>query len=494
MKLDGLLKSLEVLYVDGKTDIEITQIIDDSRKTKEGSLFIAVDGFTVDGHDYVFTAIENGAKAIVISKDIKNLKKVCKSHGITVIKVKDTRPVLAQVASRFYDEPSKKLELIGVTGTNGKTSTTYFIEAIFEEAGRSVGVIGSIGNIINKKLWQTKNTTPESLEIQELLDRMVNTNIDTCVIETSSHALELHRVDFCNFDVGVFTNLTSDHLDYHKNIENYFNAKLKLFHLTKKHNIINIDDEYGMRIIKNIEELNTQVVTYGLNNSANIYATDLKYSSKGVCYTLNTPKGSVEIKTNIPGEFTVYNSLAAACCGYVYDIELDTIKDGIESIPGIKGRFEVVPTDEDFTVIIDFANTSDSLEKALQTVRQFSDGRVVVVFGAGGNRDRSKRPIMGEIAAMNSDFCVVTSDNPRDEDPLKIIEEVIEGVKKVDCEYVVIVDRKEAIRYALKNCRPNDVILLAGKGHETYTIIGDQVLPFDEKRIIQDILKEKDNC
>ncbi|MTI49046.1 UDP-N-acetylmuramoyl-L-alanyl-D-glutamate--2,6-diaminopimelate ligase [Sporosalibacterium faouarense] len=491
MKLIDLLKGIRVIDIDGPTDIDISKVVDDSRNALKNSLFVAIDGFSVDGHKYISEAIDNGASAIVISKELYEIGNISNEDRVTMISVENTRRALARIASRFYNKPSEKMELIGVTGTNGKTSITYYVEAIFKEYGKKVGIIGSIGNLIDGELKRTKNTTPEPLEIQEIFNSMADAEINLCVMEASSHALDLGRVDYCQFDVGVFTNLTTDHLDYHKNFDNYYNAKIKLFYKTQKCNIINIDDRYGRRIFNEVKNLKTQLLTYGLDSSADIFASNIVYSAQGVRYTLNTPKGKITIVTNTPGEFTVYNTLAAAACGYIYEIDLQTIKQGIESIKGIKGRFEVIPVDRDFTVIIDFAHTPEGLENALKTIKQFATGRIIVLFGGGGDRDRSKRPKMGEIAAKNSDVCIVTSDNPRSEDPKRIIDEILVGVHKVRNDFISIIDRKEAIRYALDNSMANDVILLAGKGHETYTLIEDTILPFDERKIVYDILNEE---
>ncbi len=487
MKLKDLIKQIDVIKIDGETDIDIMHIDHDSRKIENDSLFIAIKGFIVDGHDFIENAIKNGAKAVLVEKDTDSIE------GITIVKVENTREVMAKISSIFFKEPSKKIDIIGITGTNGKTSTTYFIKSIFDAAGKNAGIIGGIGNIINSEIRKTNITTPESLEVQYILHKMVESNVDICAMEASSHALELHRVDYCDFDIGVFSNLTIDHLDYHETIENYLDAKIKLFYKTQRFNIINIDDKYGKEIIKRIEKLSTPVLTYGVNNNAEVYATNIEHSAEGVRFVLNTPKGCTNINMKTPGLFTVYNALAAAACGYTYDIDLEVIKRGLEDIKGVKGRFEVVPTGKNFSVIIDFAHTPDSLEKALVTVSQFAKGRRIVLFGLGGNKYKSKRPIMGEIAAKNSDLCIITSDNPRTEDPESIIKEVLEGVKRANGNYVAIVDRREAIRYAILNSQPNDVILLAGKGHETYTIMGDKKLPFDERKVVLEALVELDN-
>lgn len=486
MKLVDLIKELDVISIDGETDLIIDQIQHDSRKVKENGLFVALEGFTVDGHDYITQAIERGAVAIIAKKNVDLPK------GVTLVRVNNPRTALAKLASTFYKEPSKKLGIIGITGTNGKTTTTYLVDAIFHAWGKNVGIIGSIGNIINGKLYKTKNTTPESLELQEIFHQMVEAQVDICTMEASSHALELHRVDYCDFDIGVFTNLSVDHLDYHKTLEKYLTAKTKLFYKTKKCNIINIDDEYGEVIVEKISKLDVPLLTYGLNDNADIYATNIEYRADGVKFKLNTSEGSIDITMNMPGLFTVYNALAAGSCGVAFRLPLETIKKGLESIKGVKGRFETVPTGRDFTVIIDSAHTPDSLKKALETIDQFAKGRKIIVFGAGGDRDKSKRGIMGEIVANNSDFCIVTSDNPRTEDPESIIREVEAGVKKVTNDYVAIVDRKEAIKYAVRNSQPNDIILLAGKGHENYIIIGREKQPFNEREIVMEALSELD--
>ncbi len=483
MKLKDLIKNIEAKKIIGSLDLEVTGINHDSREVKPGDLFVAIEGFNVDGHDFLSEVGHKGAKAVIVEEDV-TLK-----EDITIIKVEDTRIALAELSSVFLGEPSKKMEVIGVTGTNGKTTITYLIRSIFEENNKKIGVIGTNGNIINEKLYETENTTPESLALQKNFYEMARFNTDICIMEVSSHSLDMKRVEDTDFNVGVFTNLTEEHLDYHNTMDEYFNSKLKLFYMTKDVNIINIDDPYGKLIVERVSKEKANIITYGITNRADIFATDIVYSSTGVSFKLNTPKDSINIELNIPGEFSVYNALAAASCGFAYSMDLKTIKAGLEKVKGVKGRFEIVPTNRDFTVIIDFAHTADSLEKTLIAIDKFAEGRKVVVFGAGGNRDKTKRPIMGETVAKHADLSIVTSDNPRDEEPEKIIQDIIKGIEKVKGDYVYYVDRKDAIRYALKNAKPKDIILLAGKGHETYTIIKDKVIPFDERKIVLDILK-----
>ncbi|WP_077367837.1 UDP-N-acetylmuramoyl-L-alanyl-D-glutamate--2,6-diaminopimelate ligase [Anaerosalibacter sp. Marseille-P3206] len=487
MILKEVLNGLEIEEIKGSLEKEISGVAFDSRVVSNDYLFVAIKGFKSDGHDYIEQVINKGATAIIVENDVKV------KEDITIIKLKDSRASLSKVSANFYGNPSKYMDMIGITGTNGKTTITYLIKSIFEKSSKRTGIIGTIGNIIDGELIKTENTTPESTIIQKSLRDMVDANVDSCVMEVSSHSLDLKRVEDCNFDVGVFTNLSRDHLDYHETLENYFEAKLKLFFMTKRANIINNDDSYGAEIVNRIANLNTPTITYGIEKESDIFATNIDYHLEGVKFTLNTPKGKIDIHLNIPGEFSVYNALAAASCGYVYDIGLEDIRDGLEMVEGVKGRFEIVPTNRDFTVIIDFAHTPDGLEKVLTTIEQFAEGRVVTLFGAGGNRDKTKRPIMGETVAKHADFSIVTSDNPRNEDPAKIIEDIIEGVEKVSKNYISIVDRREAIRYAIENAKPKDIILLAGKGHETYTIIKDEVLPFDERQIVLDILKDMEN-
>ncbi|MBU5438179.1 UDP-N-acetylmuramoyl-L-alanyl-D-glutamate--2,6-diaminopimelate ligase [Tissierella sp. MSJ-40] len=487
MDIRSIVKDYPVSLLKGSLDVEVTGIQHDSRKIEKGNLFIAQRGFTVDGHHYIEKAIENGAKAVILEEEI-NLDI---DKDITFIKVEDSTDALAKFAANFYEEPSNEIGLIGITGTNGKTSTTYFIKSILEENNVKTGILGTIGAIIDNEVIKLENTTPDSLTIEENLRKMVNADTKKCVMEVSSHALELKRVEYTEFEVGIFTNLTKDHLDYHETMENYFNSKLKLFFKTKKYNIINIDDDYGKKIVSQTAN-RVPLITFGIKEKADIYATMISFSLDKVSFILNTPNGSTPILLNVPGEFSIYNALAAASCAFAYGIDLSIIKKGLEAVSGIKGRFEVVPTNKDFTVIIDFAHTADGLEKVLTVIDQFAEGRKIVLFGAGGNRDKTKRPIMGETVAKHADFCIVTSDNPRHEKPEKIIDDVVEGVKRAKGNYVQIVDRREAIKYALDNAKPKDIILLAGKGHETYTIIGDEVLPFDERQIVLDILKDKE--
>ncbi|RKD34295.1 UDP-N-acetylmuramoyl-L-alanyl-D-glutamate--2,6-diaminopimelate ligase [Thermohalobacter berrensis] len=485
MKLKTIVNNLHnIVNIEGNLDINIDNIVYDSRKATENSIFVAIEGFKVDGHKFIADAVDKGAKAVVVEKKV-NVK-----DDVSVIRVNNSRVALAQLSSIFFKNPSEKLDLIGITGTNGKTTTTYLIKSIFEAADRKIGLIGTMGSIVGNEINKTNNTTPESLDLQRSFRKMVDKGLDSCVMEISSHSLELNRVDFSDVNVGIFTNLSEDHLDFHKTLEDYFEAKLKLFYKTKDYNIVNSDDKYGKKIIEKIKELDTPVLTYGIDSKADIKATDIEYNNNGVRYLLNTPKGSIKIELNIPGKFSVYNSLAAAACGYAYNISLETIKKALERVKGVKGRFELVPNNRDISIIIDYAHTPDGFKKVLNTIEQFAEGRKIIVFGCGGDRDRTKRPKMGEIAARYCDLSILTTDNARSEDPADIVEDILVGVKKVNGNYKIILDRREAIKYAIENSKPKDVILVAGKGHETYQIIGDNIYLFDERKIILEILDE----
>lgn len=477
MNLNALLGSYEVIKIQGDINIDITGISHDSREIKEGNMFIAKKGYEADGHNFIGDAIENGASCIVLEKETEFIT------GITYIWVKETADILAYFSSRYYDEPSKKLSLIGVTGTNGKTSTTYFIKSILDVNNIKVGVIGTTGVIIDEKVIGLKNTTPDPIVLNSHLDKMIESKFEACVMEVSSHALDFGRVDYLNFNIGIFTNLTKDHLDYHGTMKNYFKSKLKLFYKTSNCNIINIDDCYGREIINNLRN-RVKIISYGIENKADVYATNIEFSVDNVRFVLNYDKQLTSVSLNVPGKFNVYNALAAASCGIAMGFNLYEIKIGLENLKQIKGRFEVVQIDRDFSVIIDFAHTPDGLEAVLKNISTFANGRVIVVFGAGGNRDRTKRPEMGEIVGLYSDYAIVTSDNPRFEEPLKIIQDIVEGLKRTSSKYKIIVDRKKAIEHALDYARSNDIVLLAGKGHENYTIIGSDVYPFNEREIV----------
>lgn len=479
MLLKDIVKGLDIAGIIGDTDIEIKDIVYDSRKAKEGSLFVCIDGFKTDGHKFVPQALENGTKAFLVQKDIEV------PEGTTVVRVRDTRYGLAHVAANFYNHPSKKFNLIGITGTKGKTTSTYMVKSILDVYGHKTGLIGTISNKIGEETLPADRTTPESSDLQQLFDEMVQKDVKSVVMEVSSHALELYRVALSDFDIGVFTNLSKDHLDFHETYENYLNAKVKLFEMCKK-GLVNIDNEYGKEVLKRAE---CEVYTIGIDNDADIKAVDIIKHPDRVSFKVITPWFTGDVEVNIPGKFSVYNALAAIGSCALIGVPFEYIKEGLKKVV-VPGRAEVVNINKDYTVIIDYAHTPDSLENILTTIKEYAKGRVVCVFGCGGDRDRSKRADMGRISGELADFTIITSDNPRTETPEKIIEDIEKGIKDTNAEYIKIIDRREAIRYALLNAKADDVILLAGKGHETYIILEDKTIHFDEREVVKEILRE----
>lgn len=454
-------------------DIDITSIAYDSRKVKDGSVFVCIKGYETDGHRYAKTAAENGA-AVIVAEDKLDV-------DVPVVYVKNSRRSLAKLSCAFYGNPSEKFKLIGITGTNGKTTITYLIKSILEHCGKQVGIIGTNQNIIGDKVLLTKSTTPttpNSLELQQLFTEMVHYGADYVVMEVSSHALELDRVYGCNFSVGVFTNLTQDHLDFHKTMENYLNAKAKLFAMSDK-GVVNYDDNGGKTIVYKAEC--SDILKSGLGDGCDLRAENIKITTRGSEFDIIYKDKTYSAYVGIPGEFSVYNAVCAAGAALQLGIGIEDVIAGLKTATGVVGRVEVVPTDTDYTVIIDYAHTPDGLENIIRCVKDFAQSRVITLFGCGGDRDNTKRPIMGEIAGRLSDFCIITSDNPRTEDPDTIIDEIETGIKKTNAEYIRITDRREAIAYALDIAKSGDVIILAGKGQETYQIIGKEKFDFDER-------------
>lgn len=477
MRLKQLLKDYNVK--NEFDDAEITGIAYDSRKVKPGDVFVCISGFETDGHKYAGKAVEKGAAAVIAEHAV--------DAGVPTAVVENTRHALSYAADVFYGHPSGKFRLVGVTGTNGKTTTTFLVKSILEKAGHKVGLIGTNKNMIGERELPSERTTPESLELTELFAEMAKEGADFVVMEVSSHSLSLSRVEFCEFDVGAFTNLTQDHLDFHKTMENYLAAKKKLFDMCKT-GVINADDEGGRKILADCSCVS---VSYGIDSAADILAGNIDYGAHGVDFDCDALGAAMRIHINTPGRFSVYNALAAVGICTALGISAEDISEGLRSVPGVCGRAEVVPTGRDYTVMIDYAHTPDGIENILKSIRGFAKGRIVILFGCGGDRDRTKRPKMGRIAGELADFCVVTSDNPRTEDPGEIIKEIIPGVEETGCPYTVIENRKEAIRYALDNAETGDVILLAGKGHETYQILKSGKIHFDEREIVHEILGEE---
>ncbi|WP_432664768.1 UDP-N-acetylmuramoyl-L-alanyl-D-glutamate--2,6-diaminopimelate ligase [Wukongibacter baidiensis] len=489
MKLENLLNGVEVIKSYGNIDRDITGIVYDSRRATKNSLFVCVMGFKTDGHKFIQSAMSNGAATLVIEKDIENIEKLVEDHRITIIKVKDGREALSKLAANFYNNPSERFKVVGITGTNGKTSITYLISNILEANNKKTSLIGTIKSKILDVEYKVANTTPESVELQYFFNEMVKKDIDVCTMEVSSHSLELKRVADISFDIGVFTNLTPDHLGFHKDMENYKNAKIKLFYKTKDANIINIDDKHGKEIYEEIKKLDTPLLSYGINSDCDIYADNIDMHAGYSEFELVTPKFKGKVRINIPGLFSIYNILAAISVCYTLGYSFEEISEGIDAIKPVRGRFETVENDKEIGVIVDYAHTPDALENVLKTINQFAKGKVTVVFGCGGDRDGSKRHLMGKIAYDMSDYAIITNDNPRTEDPEKIVEDIMKGIGPDKDKYEVIIDRKEAIKRAIEGAKKGDVVLIAGKGHETYQIINDEVSDFDDREVALEFLK-----
>lgn len=481
---------------------EVTGIKYNSKEIVPSDVFVCLSGQHTDGILYIDEAVKNGAICIVADKQVEY-----KNGNILYILVEDTKVALAKLASNFYGNPSKKMLLIGVTGTNGKTTITYLLESIFREAGYNPAVIGTINYRFNNKIYESKNTTPFSSDLQKLLYEMYVSGINVVMMEVSSHALSQGRVLECDFDVAVFTNLTPEHLDYHKDMEEYFLAKSILFKNLNKEKkeifknsalgnkvcVINYDDNYGKRLMEMLSDKEVLLYCKGSKNGNGknkFKAVNIKYFKDKTQFEVQRNDNKIFIETQLIGEFNVYNILASYAVAYSQGIEESIIVNGIKKVTHIPGRLEQIYTPKGYTVIIDYAHTPDSLQKVILTLKQIPHKRLIVVFGCGGDRDRSKRPIMGSIATALSDYVIITSDNPRTEDPYKIILDIEVGIKKSkNTNYEIIVDRKEAIFKALSLAKEGDIVLLAGKGHENYQIIGNKKIHFDEREIINNFLK-----
>ena len=485
MRLSEILNGIQDLKAKGNIDIDIKNISCNSKKVTQDTLFVAIKGYYVDGHDYINDAIANGATAIML-EDINKIRNIILPDNVTFIVTKDSRYSLAISACNFYGNPSRKFKLIGVTGTKGKTTTTYMIKTLLEAQGKKVGLIGTIENYIGEdSLGESERTTPESLDLQRMFAQMVEQKVEYVVMEVSSQALKLNRVAGIKFDVGVFTNFSKDHISAkeHSDMEDYFNSKMKLF---ENCNIgfVNIDDFRGARVKR---EAKCQVKTYGIDNGCDLLAKDITITNIGVDFKAKISDKNERIKVDIPGRFSVYNSLAAISVALYYGCSPEIIKTALENIK-IPGRSELVPNKKELSIMIDYAHSPESLENILQAVKTYTKGRVIVVFGCGGDRDSSKRPIMGEIAGRIADYSIVTSDNPRTEDPEAIVKDIEAGISKTKGKYEVIVDRREAIEKAIKMANTKDIVILAGKGHEPYQEINKVKYSFDEREIVKEII------
>ena len=506
MKLGDLLTvmGLNMIIPPVRLEQDVKEIVYDSRKVTPGSLFVAIRGFRLDGHEFIGQAVNKGAIAIIAERD----GIVEEGIPVEVIRVPDSRVALARIAAAYYRNPSQKLKLIGITGTKGKTTTSYLVKSIIEAAGHKSGLIGTIDHRVVDKVYPALNTTPESLDIQKLLREMVDAGCGYCVMEVSSHSLALGRTTDCVFETAVFTNLKQDHLDFHHDMKSYFHAKLRLFTglASDKAVVVNTDEPRSQDIIL---QTNAMVMTFGMSEQSDIHPmAAIGQNINGLSFSVCTPQGVLSVNSSLVGKYNVYNILAAIGVGVSLGFNLKNIAQGIEIMKAVPGRMEKVDQGQQFGVVVDYAHTEDSLRQLLDAVREMARGMVITLFGCGGDRDKSKRPKMGAVAIESSDVCIVTSDNPRSEDPLAIINEIETGMtalgRKIEAgeafpvavsgrkPYYIIPDRREAISVAIRMAQPGDVVVLAGKGHEDYQIIGERRVHFDDREIArEEILKRQ---
>jgi UDP-N-acetylmuramoyl-L-alanyl-D-glutamate--2,6-diaminopimelate ligase len=466
------------------SDIPVTGVAYDSREVRPGQVFVALKGLQTDGSFFIRQAVDRGAVLVVSEQEQTGLT-------VPVLQVKDARAALAILAAEFFGHPSEKMRVIGITGTNGKTTTSYLVASIFEAAHIKCGVLGTVAYRIGDEVRESSHTTPEAPDVQQLLREMLDRGCGACAMEVSSHALSLRRVDAMTFSAGIFTNLTRDHLDFHGDMDSYFRAKRRLFEMLPRDapSLINLDDPRGPAVV----EVSAKPVTYAINQHADITPGPLTYSGEGLTFDIRTPRGMLQVRSKLVGRPNVYNILAAVSAAIALDLPFDAIEKGIQTLDAVPGRFEVVSgPQDDITVIVDYAHTDDALRNLLETARPLAHGRLITVFGCGGERDRTKRPLMGAVAGRLSDVIVITSDNPRREDPGRIIEEVQRGITtdtlRTGSQQFAIVDRRAAVAKAIEIARPGDLVLLAGKGHEKYQIVGDASLPFDDVAVAREVL------
>ncbi|NLV15786.1 MAG: UDP-N-acetylmuramoyl-L-alanyl-D-glutamate--2,6-diaminopimelate ligase [Syntrophomonadaceae bacterium] len=488
LTLQRLLNGVQYEMLQGDSAAMVSGVEYDSRRIEAGNAFVCISGFNQDGHDFASQAVANGANSLIVERSL------IAPENCNVVLVQDTRAVLPVLAANFYGRPSEKLRVVGVTGTNGKTTTTHLIRSILEESGYKVGLLGTLYASFGDYEEHLANTTPESLDIERFMHRVAQGGGSHVIMEVSSHALDLGRVDEIDFDVAVFTNFTQDHLDYHKSMESYCRAKLKLFaglsSADDQYGIINNDDDYAEAFLQTGK---AKKISYGIKNHADVRAGNIHIGPRGSSMDIDFPGGKMRCNTKLAGIFNVYNSLAAISVGIAENVAPDVIRKGIEKVAGVPGRFELIDEGQNYSVIVDYAHTPDGLENILKTAREIAEARIITVFGAGGDRDRTKRPLMGRIAAQYSDFSIITSDNPRSEDPLAIIDEIMVGVKENDrAHYAIVPDRREAIRHSVYLANKDDLVIIAGKGHEDYQIIKGEILPFDDRRIAREYIKEKE--
>jgi UDP-N-acetylmuramoyl-L-alanyl-D-glutamate--2,6-diaminopimelate ligase len=489
--LSVLMQGLSIKDIKGTLDREISSITFDSRKAKKESLFVAVPGFKENGFKFINDSISQGATAFITEEPVEGLSNLnLNQNNVTAICVEDCRKALAWIGSRFYGQPSRQIDLFGVTGTNGKTTTTYILDSIYKAQKKISGIIGTIHYGYAGTKHTAPITTPESLDINRMLYEMTEQKISQCFLEVSSHSLSLKRVHGMHFAVGIFTNLSRDHLDFHKTMDNYKEVKKGLFrdNFVEKA-VTNIDDPVGLEIAN---EFRGDLLTTSIDQSADVVAENYKLSESGSSFTLKTPFGSCGIRTCLLGKHNIYNLISAASAALINGIALNDIEEGLSSIDQIPGRFEKVPCDKGFSVVVDYAHTDDALRSVLRAAQAFTPGRIITVFGCGGDRDRGKRKAMGRVAIEESGFSIITSDNPRTENPQHILDDILEGVPSsmnYGEGYKVIIDRKEAIRFAIKQAQPGDLVMITGKGHENYQIVKTGKIHFDDREVAEEAMR-----
>lgn len=476
--LKKILENIDYQILQGDINVEFNDFQYDSRKINNNDIFICIKGFQSDGHNFIDMAIKNGA-TIIICEDEVDLS----NRNVVVIKVLNTRKILADISSVFYNYPWKNFNLIGITGTNGKTTITYLTQSILNLNNEKIGVIGTIENRIGDKIIKTERTTPESKELQKLFSDMVDENVSSCVMEVSSHALDLYRVGSVEFDIAVFTNLSQDHLDYHETMQKYKEAKSLLFK-NATNSVINIDDESGEYMVS---KALGNIMTYGIDKPCDLQAFNIKFSPFGSEFSVNYKGEIFDINISTPGRFSVYNALGAIGVCLFLNIPIDIIIEGLGNNKGVAGRFQSVVSKKGVQIVVDYAHTPDGLENILKTAREFVKGDIITVFGCGGDRDKTKRPIMGEIACKYSDMIFITSDNPRTENPENILKDIEKGISK-DIDYEMVIDRKKAIEKAVLIAKKDDFVVVAGKGHENYQIFAEETIHFDDMEEVMKVL------
>ena len=483
MKLSALLRQVPgvVAAVGNIEDVEITSLCADSRQAAPGALFFCTPGLRMDAHDFAPQAVSKGAVALIVQRQL--------DIGVPQVQVEDVRLALAYIAAEFFGRPADQLMMLGITGTKGKTTTSFLVKSIMEAAGVKTGLIGTVCSMIGEETIPNRLTTPDPIETQTLLRRMVDADVKCVVMEVSAHALDMNRLAGVKFKVAAFSNFSQDHLDYFSNMDAYFAAKMKLMDRAACENVVyNVDDE---RVCTGVRKLRPEAMRIGIRESSDVYANDIEIGERGCSFLMTWHKRfRTSISLHLAGIFNVYNALMAAGMCICAGAGPESIRQGLESVYAVPGRIELLETGTPYRVILDYAHSPDSLENVLKAVRETTKGRMIALFGCGGDRDRAKRPLMGEIAGELADFCVLTSDNPRNEDPMAILDAIEQGIKRTECAYTVIENRREAIRHALKLAGPGDVVVLAGKGHETYQEIKGVKHPFDEKVVVRELLEE----